>query len=46
MYQVLRLDVIHMPRRSKWCDLVKWNNRTEHWHFVDILFIGPIKQDG
>lgn len=27
---------------SKCCDLVNWNNKTEQWHFVDILYIGLI----
>lgn len=28
--------------QCKRCDLVKWNNKTEQWHFVDILYTRPI----
>lgn len=28
--------------QCKHWDLVKWNNKTQQWHFVDILYVRPI----
>lgn len=42
----------YSPNNHKWspalqckcCDLVKWNNKTGQWHFVDILYIRRINR--